>query len=90
MESLNQTVRFGMVRRREDALNSPDFSELREQSRGELGTSVRGDDGRNSKVLDPSHDKTIYDRLGRNVDEWDCRWPASESVNEGKKVLMSI
>ena len=43
MESLNQTVRFGMVRRREMGTYAPDIHQLLPHGRRELTAVVSGD-----------------------------------------------
>ena len=67
MESLDHSIGLWMVGGGHDDLNPPGLRQLLEQSGRKLGSSVGCDNCRNSKVLDPSNDKSVDDRLGGYV-----------------------
>ena len=61
MESLDHSIGLGMVRGRHIDLNVPRLSQLLEQRRGKLRSSVGCNDRRDAEVLDPSGDESVDD-----------------------------
>ena len=67
MESLDEAVGLGMVRRRHKSLDAPGAGQLLKNVRGELRAPVGGYSRRDAVVLYPSVSEGVCDALGRDV-----------------------
>ena len=58
------------------------------ESRGELGTTVRGDGGRNSKAGNPVVNEGRCTGIGSGGGEWNGFWPTGVTVNDSEEMGM--
>ena len=76
VEPLDHAVGLWVICRSRVVLHTPMLEELGPYVRGKLGTPVCGDDLRDPEVGNPPMAEGIYDRVGRDVPDWDGGGPS--------------